>query len=67
MEYCKDCKHGEEDTDIFTPQGVVLGMLLLHIPLSNMNCGRLKCKNDNSPYYLNYVDDNDNCSKFEKK
>jgi hypothetical protein len=67
MCHCKDCRHAEEDDDIFTPQSAAIGILLLHVPMPNINRGRLKCDNIDSIYYGDYVDDYDECDDFKTK
>ena len=67
MKNCKNCKHSVEDDDLFTPQSMAIGLLLLHVPLPNFNQGDLKCDNIESIFYGDNVDDYDVCTNFESK
>jgi hypothetical protein len=63
--YCKDCKHGQEESEINTGMFTV-GLLLLHVPLF-INEDKIECRNVESTFYGDNMDEYDTCIKFEEK
>ena len=68
--HCKDCKHSEENDDVFSSKSMFLGIAIIGAPMPRIGLfgdDDFECNNIDSIFYGDKMEEYDGCNNFEPK